>query len=130
MESCHATTGFPSGPIATAGCSEAPAVVPLMLLIMATILMFQLQSFSRLFLVASVAPLAVIGVDGIPALADGGNVLRPKTSVKLSLRLPPTADGPLVGTSTPMRPESTSATAEIRVRRSAIQGGGGRTVAA
>jgi len=29
---------------------------------MATILMFQLQSFSRLFLVASVAPLAVIGV--------------------------------------------------------------------
>jgi acetylornithine deacetylase/succinyl-diaminopimelate desuccinylase-like protein len=40
--------------------------------------------------------LAVIGVDGIPALADGGNVLRPKTSVKLSLRLPPTADGPVV----------------------------------
>jgi acetylornithine deacetylase/succinyl-diaminopimelate desuccinylase-like protein len=40
--------------------------------------------------------LAVIGVDGIPALADGGNVLRPKTSVKLSLRLPPTADGPRV----------------------------------
>ena len=40
--------------------------------------------------------LAVTGVDGIPALADGGNVLRPKTSVKLSLRLPPTADGPLI----------------------------------
>jgi acetylornithine deacetylase/succinyl-diaminopimelate desuccinylase-like protein len=36
--------------------------------------------------------LAVTGVDGIPALADAGNVLRPKTSVKLSLRLPPTAD--------------------------------------
>ena len=36
--------------------------------------------------------LAVTGVDGIPALADGGNVLRPKTSLKLSLRLPPTAD--------------------------------------
>jgi acetylornithine deacetylase/succinyl-diaminopimelate desuccinylase-like protein len=31
-------------------------------------------------------------VDGIPAIADAGNVLRPKTSVKLSLRLPPTAD--------------------------------------
>ena len=28
----------------------------------------------------------------MPALADAGNVLRPKTSVKLSLRLPPTAD--------------------------------------
>jgi len=36
--------------------------------------------------------LAVTGVDGMPALADAGNVLRPKTSVKLSLRLPPTAD--------------------------------------
>src|SRR5437870_4604099 len=40
--------------------------------------------------------LAVTGADGIPAVADGGNVLRPKTSLKLSLRLPPTADGPLV----------------------------------
>jgi acetylornithine deacetylase/succinyl-diaminopimelate desuccinylase-like protein len=38
--------------------------------------------------------LAVIGVDGIPALADGGNVLRPQTSLKLSLRLPPTCDAP------------------------------------
>jgi acetylornithine deacetylase/succinyl-diaminopimelate desuccinylase-like protein len=40
--------------------------------------------------------LAVTGADGIPAVADGGNVLRPKTALKLSLRLPPTADGPLV----------------------------------
>ncbi len=36
--------------------------------------------------------LAVTGADGLPAVADAGNVLRPKTSVKLSLRLPPTAD--------------------------------------
>jgi acetylornithine deacetylase/succinyl-diaminopimelate desuccinylase-like protein len=36
--------------------------------------------------------LAVTGVDGMPPLADAGNVLRPHTSVKLSLRLPPTAD--------------------------------------
>ena len=36
--------------------------------------------------------LAVTGVDGIPALVDGGNVLRPQTSLKLSLRLPPTCD--------------------------------------
>jgi acetylornithine deacetylase/succinyl-diaminopimelate desuccinylase-like protein len=28
----------------------------------------------------------------MPAVVDAGNVLRPKTSVKLSLRLPPTAD--------------------------------------
>jgi len=38
--------------------------------------------------------LAVTGVDGMPSLADAGNVLRPKTAVKLSLRLPPTADAP------------------------------------
>ncbi len=38
------------------------AVAPLMLFAMATILMIQLQSFSRLFLVFAVAPLALIGV--------------------------------------------------------------------
>jgi acetylornithine deacetylase/succinyl-diaminopimelate desuccinylase-like protein len=36
--------------------------------------------------------LAVTGAGGVPALEDAGNVLRPRTSVKLSLRLPPTAD--------------------------------------
>ena len=38
------------------------AVVPLMLLIMVTVLMFQLQSFQRLFMVLSVLPLGLIGV--------------------------------------------------------------------
>ena len=38
------------------------AVVPIMLFVMATILMLQLQSFSRLFLVVTVAPLGLIGV--------------------------------------------------------------------
>lgn len=38
------------------------AVVPMMLLIMFTVLMVQLQSFQRLFLVLSVAPLGLIGV--------------------------------------------------------------------
>ncbi|MGH8369699.1 MAG: M20 family metallopeptidase [Gammaproteobacteria bacterium] len=38
------------------------------------------------------ATLSVTGVDGIPTLADAGNVLRPRTAVKLSFRLPPTAD--------------------------------------
>lgn len=33
--------------------------------------------------------LSVIGVDGFPALKDAGNVLRPYTAFKLSLRLPP-----------------------------------------
>lgn len=52
------------GPVEESAKSQAPiiAVVPLMLLIMATILMLQLKSFNRLFLVASVAPLALIGV--------------------------------------------------------------------
>ena len=36
--------------------------------------------------------LALTGVEGIPPLAEGGNVLRPYTSVKLSLRLPPSCD--------------------------------------
>jgi acetylornithine deacetylase/succinyl-diaminopimelate desuccinylase-like protein len=38
--------------------------------------------------------LSVTGVGGIPALEDGGNVLRPFTTLKLSIRLPPTADAP------------------------------------
>ena len=36
--------------------------------------------------------LSTVGIDGVPAVADGGNVLRPFTTVKLSLRLPPGAD--------------------------------------
>ena len=36
--------------------------------------------------------LAVIGIDGVPSVKDGGNVLRPFTTVKLSLRLPPVVD--------------------------------------
>ena len=34
----------------------------------------------------------VTGADGLPPLRDAGNVLRPRTSVKLSVRLPPTCD--------------------------------------
>ena len=37
--------------------------------------------------------LSITGMDGIPPLASAGNVLRPFTAVKLSLRLPPTLDG-------------------------------------
>jgi multidrug efflux pump len=49
------------------------AVVPIMLLIMFTILMVQLQSFQRLFLVLSVAPLGLIGV--VAALLLSGRPL-------------------------------------------------------
>lgn len=52
------------GSVEESAKSQAPivAVVPLMLFAMATVLMIQLQSFSKLFLVFAVAPLAVIGV--------------------------------------------------------------------
>jgi multidrug efflux pump subunit AcrB len=46
------------------------AIVPLMLFAMATILMIQLQSFQRLFLVVIVAPLGLIGV--VAALVPSG----------------------------------------------------------
>ncbi len=37
--------------------------------------------------------LSVTGAAGLPAIDAAGNVLRPKTSLKLSMRLPPTVDG-------------------------------------
>jgi acetylornithine deacetylase/succinyl-diaminopimelate desuccinylase-like protein len=36
--------------------------------------------------------LEVTGMDGIPAVRDGGNVLRPFTTARISLRLPPDVD--------------------------------------
>ncbi|MBY5851740.1 efflux RND transporter permease subunit (plasmid) [Rhizobium ruizarguesonis] len=52
------------GAVESSADSQGPivAVAPLMLFAMATILMIQLQSFSRLFLVFAVAPTALIGV--------------------------------------------------------------------
>jgi multidrug efflux pump len=60
------------GSVEESGKSQAPiiAVVPLMLFVMATVLMLQLQSFQRLFLVFAVAPLALIGV--VAALLPSG----------------------------------------------------------
>jgi acetylornithine deacetylase/succinyl-diaminopimelate desuccinylase-like protein len=37
--------------------------------------------------------LSITGVDGMPTLSNAGNVLRPYTAFKLSLRLPPLVDG-------------------------------------
>lgn len=37
--------------------------------------------------------LSVTGAAGLPAVDAAGNVLRPKTSLKLSMRIPPTVDG-------------------------------------
>jgi acetylornithine deacetylase/succinyl-diaminopimelate desuccinylase-like protein len=36
--------------------------------------------------------LSVVGAEGFPPIANAGNVLRPRTAVKLSLRLPPTLE--------------------------------------
>lgn len=60
------------GSVEESANSQGPiaAVVPLMLFIMATILMIQLQSFQRLFLVVAVAPLGLIGV--VAALLPSG----------------------------------------------------------
>jgi multidrug efflux pump subunit AcrB len=71
--------GLPSGyHVAVGGTVEeshkaqasVAAVLPLMLLLTLTVLMIQLQSFNRLFLVLSVAPLGLIGVVAALLLAD------------------------------------------------------------
>jgi acetylornithine deacetylase/succinyl-diaminopimelate desuccinylase-like protein len=43
------------------------------------------------------AALAVTGADGLPPTGSAGNVQRPFTTLKLSLRLPPLVDGPAAG---------------------------------
>lgn len=43
------------------------------------------------------AALAVTGADGLPPAGSAGNTQRPYTTLKLSLRLPPTVDGPKAG---------------------------------
>ncbi|MEO5326059.1 efflux RND transporter permease subunit [Mesorhizobium sp. CC13] len=60
------------GTVEESANSQGPiiAVVPLMLFIMSTVLMIQLQSFQRLFLVVAVAPLGLIGV--VAALVPSG----------------------------------------------------------
>jgi multidrug efflux pump subunit AcrB len=63
------------GAVEESAKGEAPIaeVVPLMLFLMATVLMLQLQSFQKLFLVVSVAPLGLIGV--VAALLISGQPL-------------------------------------------------------
>ena len=50
--------------------TSVEAVLPLMLILILTVLMIQLQKFSSLFLVLSVAPMGVIGVVAALLLAD------------------------------------------------------------
>ncbi len=60
------------GPVEESAKAQRPiaVVVPMMLFIMATILMIQIQSFQLLFLVVAVAPLGMIGV--VAALVPSG----------------------------------------------------------
>ena len=55
------------------GMTSITAVFPIMIFVMLTILMIQLQSFQKLFLVISVAPLGLIGV--VAALVPTGTPL-------------------------------------------------------
>lgn len=61
-----------AGAVEESGKAQGPIgeVVPLMMFTIATILMIQLQSFQRLFLVVAVAPLGIIGV--VAALLPAG----------------------------------------------------------
>ncbi len=52
-----------------------------------------LEHHSELILNRTWRPaLSITGIDGIPGLASAGNVLRPSTTIKLSLRIPPRID--------------------------------------
>jgi acetylornithine deacetylase/succinyl-diaminopimelate desuccinylase-like protein len=64
--------------------SEVPAVEGLRLL--------SSDPLERLVARTWGAALEVTGADGLPAPRDGGNVLRPSTTLKFSLRLPPDVD--------------------------------------
>lgn len=57
------------------------------------------QSLAELLLNRTWRPqLTVTGADGLPPTAVAGNVLRPKTTLKLSLRIPPTGQPKLIST--------------------------------
>ena len=51
--------------------------------------------------------LSVTGAEGLPAIENAGNVLRPRTAVKLSFRLPPTTDARKVAAEVKRRLEKT-----------------------
>jgi len=57
----------------------------------------QASDAERLVAKAWSPALAVTGMAGIPAVGDAGNVLRPYTEAKISLRLPPTVDAGAAG---------------------------------
>ena len=77
------------------------AVVPAMLLVILTILIFQLKSFQRVLLVLSVAPLGLIGVVAavLRLVSGSANPLAPRARKRLkrTLCMPP---GGIIGADT------------------------------
>jgi acetylornithine deacetylase/succinyl-diaminopimelate desuccinylase-like protein len=55
------------------------------------------EAQSRLVRLTWRAALEVTGAAGLPAIEAAGNVLRPSSALKISLRIPPTADAAAVG---------------------------------
>ena len=78
------------------------------------------RSAAELLLARTWEPsLAYVGVDGLPATARAGNVLRPSTTLRLSIRLAPTADPQAAAEATQAALESdppNSATVRFTVR--------------
>ena len=57
------------------------------------------ERYARALLANAWEPsLAVVGLEGAPALGDAGNTLRPETAAKLVFRLPPTLDADAAAT--------------------------------
>jgi acetylornithine deacetylase/succinyl-diaminopimelate desuccinylase-like protein len=68
--------------------------------------------------------LEVVGIEGAPAPAEAGNVLRPSTAVKLSVRVPPTGDAAAVADALERRLTTDPPYgAEVTVRRGSAEPG-------
>jgi hypothetical protein len=66
--------------------------------------------------------LSITGADGLPPIANAGNVLRPVTRLKLSLRLPPTVDGERASAGIEEAPRARSAALRERALRVRVGG--------
>ncbi|HKY65836.1 MAG TPA: M20/M25/M40 family metallo-hydrolase, partial [Acidimicrobiales bacterium] len=68
--------------------------------------------------------LEVVGIEGAPAPGEAGNVLRPSTAVKLSFRVPPTADAVAAADAVEQRlTESPPYDARVTVERGSAEPG-------
>ncbi len=84
----------PPGPLAEARAvaAEVPDAAARDLPVVAGLSLGGSDPADRLLARSWRASLSVTGIDGVPAIADGGNVLRPFTAAKLSIRTPPNVD--------------------------------------